>query len=276
MLTRFAPSPTGLLHLGHAYAAKFAHDLASKEGGQFLLRFEDIDITRVREEYYDYIEEDLRWLGLNWQDTPIRQIDRLPLYMEALERLKSLGVVYPCFCTRREIQQEIEGMAHAPHGPEGALYPRTCQKLSIGERDERLKSGEAHCWRLDATLATAMIGSLTFDDQMKGIIPVDLSVLGDVILARKDIATSYHLAVVVDDAAQGITDVTRGEDLLASTHVHRALQELLVLPEPKYHHHRLILDASGKRLAKRDDALSIRTLREQGKSIDEVLALLKI
>ena len=143
------------------------------------------------------------------------------------------------------------------------------------ERDELLASGEAHCWRLDSGHAAELAGSLSFDDQMKGRVPVDLSVLGDVVLARKDIATSYHLAVVVDDAAQQITDVTRGEDLIASTHVHRALQFLLGLPEPQYHHHRLILDSSGKRLAKRDEALSIRTLREQGKSPAEVLALLK-
>lgn len=274
MLTRFAPSPTGLLHLGHAYAAKFAYDLARQEGGEFLLRFEDIDTTRVREDYYACIEEDLKWLGLDWSGEPVRQIDRLPLYMEALEQLKSLGVVYPCFCTRKEIQQEIEGMANAPHGPEGALYPGKCKRLSSMQCAERLASGEGHCWRLDTMLATTMAGLLSFEDQIKGTIAVDLSVLGDVILARKDIATSYHLAVVVDDAAQAITDVTRGEDLLASTHVHRALQKLLGLPEPRYHHHKLILDASGKRLAKRDDALSIRTLREQGQSPAEVLALL--
>lgn len=272
MITRFAPSPTGLLHLGHAYAARFAYDLAKQHGGRFLIRFEDIDVTRVREKYYGDIEDDLSWLGLEWSEKPLRQIDRLPLYMEALNRLKSLGVVYPCFCTRKEIQQEIEGMANAPHGPEGALYPGTCRKLSGG--NDRLEKGEAHCWRLDAKRAAELAGEMTFDDQIKGRIDVDLSILGDVVLARKDIATSYHLAVVVDDAAQGITDVTRGEDLLASTHVHRVLQQLLELPEPRYHHHRLILDREGKRLAKRDDALSIRTLREQGKSPADVLAMI--
>lgn len=274
MITRFAPSPTGLLHLGHAYAAQFGYDLAKQQGGQFLLRYEDIDTTRVREEYYAGIEEDLSWLGLNWDGVPIRQVDRLPCYMKALEALKSLGVVYPCFCTRKEIQQEIAGMQNAPHGPEGMLYPGLCQKLSAVERDQRLETGEPHCWRLDAALAASMIGPLTVDDQILGCHPVDLAVLGDVILARKDIATSYHLAVVVDDAELGVTDVTRGEDLWASTHVHRALQQLLGLPEPRYHHHRLILDESGKRLAKRHDALSIRALREQGKSPAEVLALL--
>ena len=267
MLTRFAPSPTGLLHLGHAYAAKFAFDLAKEHGGRFLLRFEDIDTTRVRDEYYAAIEEDLKWLGLTWDEPPVRQLDRLPFYMQALERLKAMGVVYPCFCTRREIQDEIAGMGNAPHGPEGFLYPGICKRLSSRERGNRIGAGEAHCWRLDAAKASERCDRLTFNDQIKGVIDVDLTVLGDVILARKDIATSYHLAVVVDDAMQGITDVTRGEDLLASTHVHRVLQELLGLPEPAYHHHRLILDATGKRLAKRNDALSIRALRESGRAV---------
>lgn len=274
MITRFAPSPTGLLHLGHAYAAKFAYDLAQQNGGGFLLRFEDIDVTRVREKYYGYIEEDLSWLGLSWEEKPLRQIDRLPLYMDALEKLKSLGVVYPCFCTRKEIQREVEGMGNAPHGPEGALYPGICRKLSESESSDRVPSSEAHCWRLHARRAEELAGELTFNDQIQGRIAVDLSILGDVVLARKDIATSYHLAVVVDDAAQGVTDVTRGEDLLSSTHVHRVLQKLLELPEPVYHHHRLILDREGKRLAKRDEALSIRALRAQGKSPDEVLAMM--
>ena len=273
MLTRFAPSPTGLLHLGHAYAAKFAFNLAKSTGGRFLLRFEDIDTTRVRDEYYEAIEEDLKWLGIHWDEPPVWQVDRLDTYMHALEKLKDLGVVYPCFCTRREIQDEIAGMGNAPHGPEGFLYPGICKNLSSQERGERIGAGEAHCWRLDATKAADLCGTLTFNDQIKGVISVDLSVLGDVVLARKDIATSYHLAVVVDDATQGITDVTRGEDLLASTHVHRALQALLELPEPSYHHHQLIVDASGKRLAKRNDALSIRALREQGRSAADVLAL---
>lgn len=273
MLTRFAPSPTGLLHLGHAYAAKFAFDLAQEHGGTFLLRFEDIDTTRVRPEFYDAIEEDLTWLGLSWEETPISQLDRLPAYMDALEQLKSLGVAYPCFCTRREIQQEIAHMSNAPHGPEGALYPRICQKISMAERESRLKSGEAHCWRLDAKQATHLTGSLDFTDRIHGVLPVDMSLLGDVVLARKDIATSYHLAVVVDDATQGITDVTRGEDLITSTHVHRVLQVLLRLPSPVYHHHQLVLDEAGKRLAKRDDALSIRSLREQGLSPDEVFTI---
>jgi len=273
MRTRFAPSPTGLLHFGHAYAAKFAFDLARDLGGEFLLRFEDIDTTRIREEYYAAIEEDLAWLGIGWGESPVRQLDRLSAYMEALETLKTMEVVYPCFCTRRKIQEEIAGMGNAPHGPEGALYPGSCKKLGVGERADRLASGEAHCWRLDTEKSFGLCGPLTFVDAFQGEVEVDPAVLGDVVLARKDIATSYHLAVVVDDADQGISDVTRGEDLLASTHVHRVLQALLSLPVPRYHHHRLILDKHGKRLAKRDQARSLRAFRESGMSPEEVTSL---
>ena len=273
MITRFAPSPTGMLHLGHAYAAKFAFDLAQSQGGKFLLRFEDIDITRVREKYYAAIEDDLAWLGIRWEKPPVRQLNRLSVYMKALETLKAMDVVYPCFCTRREIQREIAGMGNAPHGPEGALYPGICKKMSDGEREDRILAGELHCWRLDAEKVAALCGDLFFEDAFQGKVKMDLLVLGDVVLARKDIATSYHLAVVVDDADQEISDVTRGEDLLASTHVHRALQELLGLPVPRYHHHRLILDRSGKRLAKRDQSMSLQAFRKMGMSRDEVVAL---
>ena len=274
VITRFAPSPTGCLHLGHVYAAKFAYDLAQVEGGQFLLRFEDIDTTRVRKEHYAQIEQDLCWLGLGWGEQLIRQIDRLDAYDAAMECLKEMAVVYPCFCTRREIQQEIEAMHYAPHGPEGPLYPGICRALSHKERVERIACGEAHAWRLDTAKIADRVRGLTFTDAIHGVQEIDPFLLGDVVLARKDIATSYHLAVVVDDAYQGVTDVTRGSDLLPSTHVHRILQILLDLPEPRYHHHRLILDEQGKRLAKRDDALSIGALRAEGKSPDEVLAML--
>lgn len=263
-----------MLHLGHAYAAAYAYDCAMENGGRFLLRFEDIDVTRVRDHYYLAIERDLSWLGLQWDGTPIRQSDRLPAYLEALEKLKSLEVVYPCFCTRREIQQEIESMGNAPHGPEGTLYPGTCRSLSAMERADRIAAGLGHCWRLDTCSAARLAGPLGFEDEIKGRVEVDPFLLGDVVLARKDIATSYHLAVVIDDAFQKITDVTRGEDLLASTHVHRLLQKLLGLPIPTYHHHRLILDDQGKRLAKRDDSLSLRTLREQGKTPAEIFAMM--
>ena len=275
MIARFAPSPTGPLHLGHAYAAVFAYELAMEKGGRFLLRFEDIDVTRVRDQYYLAIERDLAWLGIHWDGTPIRQKDRLPAYTESLLKLKSLHVVYPCFCTRREIQQELKSMIHAPHGPEGeAMYPGTCRDLTPTERAERIGQGQAHCWRLDARRAIELTGPLVFEDQIKGRLDVDPLLLGDVVLARKDIATSYHLAVVTDDHFQGVTDVTRGEDLLSSTHVHRILQSLLGLAVPVYHHHRLIVDEDGKRLAKRDDALSLATLRDQGKKREDILAML--
>lgn len=275
MIARFAPSPTGPLHLGHAYAAVFAYELAMEKGGRFLLRFEDIDVTRVRDQYYLAIERDLVWLGIHWDGTPIRQKDRLPAYTESLQKLKSLHVVYPCFCTRREIQQELKSMIHAPHGPEGeATYPGTCRDLTPTERAERIGQGQAHCWRLDARRAIELTGPLVFEDQIKGRLDVDPLLLGDVVLARKDIATSYHLAVVTDDHFQGVTDVTRGEDLLSSTHVHRILQSLLGLAVPVYHHHRLIVDEAGKRLAKRDDAVSLATLRDQGKKREDILAML--
>lgn len=270
MITRFAPSPTGYLHLGHAYSALYAYDLAVQRGGTFLLRHEDIDITRVREEYYSAIEQDLSALGVHWEKTPLRQLDRLPLYMEALETLKSLGVVYPCFCTRREIQKEIASMGHAPHGPEGALYPLTCRHLGEDEALTRIAAGHSHCWRLHTQKASALTGALSFTDHFHGETTVNPSLLGDVILSRKDIATSYHLAVVVDDASQGITDVTRGEDLLPSTHIHRVLQKLLKKPEPHYHHHPLVLDKQGIRLAKRSDSTSLRELISLGLSIEEM------
>jgi glutamyl-Q tRNA(Asp) synthetase len=270
--TRFAPSPTGRLHLGHAYAAKVARDQAIAGGGEFLLRFEDIDSTRIRPEYFSGIEEDLAWLGLTWNGRPLRQLERLPAYDAALLSLRGSGVVYPCFCTRREIDEEIARMRGAPQGPEGPLYPGICRKISQTERDEKIAGGLPFSWRLDAARAAARCGALHFKDQRHGRIRVDPSLLGDVILARKDIGTSYHLAVVVDDAFQAISHVTRGDDLLASTHVHRLLQRLLSLPEPRYFHHRLILDAEGKRLAKRHDALSIRALREMGRTPESVLA----
>ncbi len=262
IITRFAPSPTGFLHLGHALAAKVAFDFTKSRQGQFLLRFEDIDHTRVRPHFYQAIEEDLAWLDLQWDEVPWKQLDRIPQYQDALEQLKRLGVVYPCYCTRREIQNIV----NAPQGPEGPLYPGTCRGGPTLEGDP--------AWRLDCKKAAALTGQLTFSDQRGGQIEVDPELLGDVVLARKDIATSYHLAVVVDDAAQQVSHVTRGEDLLPSTHVHRLLQALLKLPEPEYFHHELVLDENGQRLAKRNDALSIRSLREKGKTPAEVLRAL--
>jgi glutamyl-Q tRNA(Asp) synthetase len=270
MLTRFAPSPTGRLHLGHAYAALVARELADRKGGSCLLRFEDIDHTRVRTEFYDLIEEDLQWLGLTWEGEALRQSDRLKSYNHALDRLRDRKVAYPCFCNRRTIEDEIARMTSAPHGPEGPLYPGTCRVLSSDERADRIARGEPHTWRLDSGRAAELCGKLTFHDLLCGPRPVLPGDLGDVVLARRDIATSYHLAVVVDDAEQEITLVTRGEDLLPSTHVHRLLQTLLECPEPLYLHHELIRDEAGKRLATRDQALSLATLRESGMSAEAI------
>jgi glutamyl-Q tRNA(Asp) synthetase len=270
--TRFAPSPTGRLHLGHALAARVARDLArSQPGGVFLLRHEDIDGPRVRGEYYQEIERDLQWLGLQWDGDPLRQTTRTAAYEAALAQLREMGLVYPCFCTRREIQDEWARMAAAPQGPEGPVYPGSCRKLTAAEREEKIASGTTHAWRLDSAEAARVAGSLTFHDLRFGTSEVNPDLLGDVVLARKDIGTAYHLAVVVDDAFQQITHVTRGEDLLPSTHVHRLLQALLGLPQPAYLHHPLMLDAQGKRLAKRCDSLSIAALRESGLSPAEVL-----
>ena len=274
MITRFAPSPTGLLHLGHAYAAKVAHDLARREDGRFLLRFEDIDHTRTRPGYYGAMEDDLRWLGLAWDGPVLRQSSRTAAYESALGQLKALGAVFPCFCTRREIEEEVARMTNAPHGPEGPLYPGTCKRLTPEERQAKLEAGAQPAWRLDASLAVGITGPLRFHDLLHGPRPVDADVLGDVVLARKDIGSSYHLAVTVDDAFQEVTHVTRGEDLLPSTHVHRVLQALLGFTEPVYCHHALVTDDEGQRLAKRHDSLSIRHLREQGETPESILALL--
>ncbi|MBE2282805.1 MAG: tRNA glutamyl-Q(34) synthetase GluQRS [Prosthecobacter sp.] len=262
-VTRFAPSPTGWLHLGHAYAALFAHEKAG--GGRFLIRLEDIDGTRARPEYEQAIFEDLAWLGLTWETPVRRQSDHFDDYRAALATLEAQGVLYPCFCTRREIQEEIARAGNAPQGPDGPLYPGTCRNRSADERSEHIAAGEAYALRLDVAKATSLISDeLVWQDRGRGRFKAQPGVFGDVVLARKDTPASYHLAVVVDDALQGITLVTRGEDLLEATHLHRLLQALLGLPVPEWHHHRLITDESGKRLAKRDDARSLRSLRAAG------------
>jgi glutamyl-Q tRNA(Asp) synthetase len=261
--TRFAPSPTGWLHLGHAYAALFAAEQA--DGGRFLIRLEDIDATRARPEYEEAIFEDLAWLGLSWEKPVRRQSDHFDDYRAALGQLEAKGLLYPCFCTRREIQDEIARAGNAPQGPDGPLYPGTCRHLDADERQKRLASGDAYALRLDVNQALQLIGTpLTFTELSLGEIIANPTIFGDVVLARKDTPASYHLAVVVDDALQGITLVTRGEDLLSATHLHRLLQHLLHLPVPRWHHHRLITDETGKRLAKRDDARSLKSLREAG------------
>jgi len=272
-VTRFAPSPTGWLHLGHAYAALFAHEKAA--GGLFLIRLEDIDGTRARPEYEEAIFEDLAWLGLSWEMPVRRQSDHWDDYRAALAKLEALGLLYPCFCTRREIQEEIARAGNAPQGPDGPLYPGTCRNRGLTERAERIAKGEAYALRLDVAKATRLVSQeLVWSDRGHGSFTAKPDVFGDVVLARKDTPASYHLAVVVDDALQGITLVTRGEDLLEATHLHRLLQALLNLPVPEWHHHRLITDETGKRLAKRDDARSLRSLRAAGWTPERVKAAL--
>ena len=266
MITRFAPSPTGLLHLGHAFAAQIAWDLAQAAGGTFLVRIEDIDFTRCRAEFESAIFEDLNWLGFIWPHPVWRQTDRFPVYADALERLQRCGVLYPCFCTRQEIAAAIT----APQGETPPLYPGTCRDRSAGERQDQIASGRLFAWRLDVALAMSLTGPLTWHDQLRGNHPVDLSTMGDVVLARRDISTSYHLSVTIDDAAQNVSVVSRGLDLFTSTNVHRLLQELLQLPVPEWHHHRLILDEHGNRLAKRDEARTLRSLREAGHTPERV------
>lgn len=271
VVTRFAPSPTGWLHLGHAYAALFAYEEARKSGGRFLIRLEDIDQTRVRPEYESALFGDLAWLGLEWEQPVRKQSEHFDDYRTALETLSSLGVLYPCFCTRKEIQDEIARAGQAPHGPDGPLYPGICRGRSADEQRERIAAGQPYALRLDVAKAAALVErDLFWEDLDRGTQKADPGVFGDVVLARKETPTSYHLAVVVDDALQGITLVTRGEDLFEATHLHRLLQELLSLPAPQWRHHRLITDERGKRLAKRDDAKSLRTLREQGSTPERI------
>ncbi len=270
-ITRFAPSPTGWLHLGHAFAALFAFEAARQRGGRFLVRLEDIDQARVRPEYESAIFDDLAWLGLSWEEPVWRQSQRFDAYRDALAKLDALGVLYPCFCTRKEIQDEIAGAGQAPHGPDGPLYPGTCSARSAMERQERAASGLPFALRLDVAKAAALASrELFWEDLGRGEQRARPDVFGDVVLARKETPASYHLSVVVDDAAQGVTLVTRGEDLLAATNLHRLLQDLLGLPVPQWQHHRLITDESGRRLAKRDDARSLRAMREQGWTAERV------
>jgi glutamyl-Q tRNA(Asp) synthetase len=273
IVTRFAPSPTGRLHLGHAYSALFAEAAARQSDGRFLLRIEDIDPARCRPEFEQGIFEDLAWLGLQWEMPVRRQSDHLGDYRAALERLESAGLLYPCFCSRKEIQAEIARAVAAPHGPEGPLYPGTCRALSASERKSRISLGRPYALRLDVAAGLARTGPLTWQDIDRGVILAEPQLLGDVVLGRRDAPASYHLAVSLDDDLQGVNLVTRGEDLLAATHVHRLLQSLLDLATPAYRHHRLLTNAKGERLAKRDGAMTLAALRQAGHAPAEVRAM---
>ncbi|MCB2050583.1 MAG: tRNA glutamyl-Q(34) synthetase GluQRS [Novosphingobium sp.] len=251
--TRFAPSPNGPLHLGHAYAAIVAHDLARAGGGEFLLRIEDIDGTRSRPELAEAFRADLTWLGLSWDGEAI-QSHNLARYEAAADLLKSRGLLYPCTCTRAEV-----AAAATEHGPDGPLYPGTCRG-----RDLPLTDGEPVAWRLDMARAVAQAGPLIWHDEISGEQAARPDLFGDVVLLRKEAPASYHLAATLDDAADGITLVTRGMDLFAATHVHRLLQALLDLPVPRWHHHGLLLDESGRKLAKRRGSPSLADRRASG------------
>jgi glutamyl-Q tRNA(Asp) synthetase len=274
-VTRFAPSPTGYLHRGHAFSALTAFGAARSAGGRFLLRMEDIDQVRCRPEYETAIREDLAWLGLDWETPVRRQSEHLDDYRAALERLRGRGLVYRCFRTRREL---MEAIGHAPHGPETSVFRG--RPLPEAEERARLERGEPFAWRLSLEAARRALGGawdgLAFVEEGQGPggetgrIKVRPESAGDVILARKDLGVAYHLAVVVDDALQGVTHVIRGQDLFEAAHVQRLLQALLDLPEPIYRHHRLLLRPDGKRYAKRDTAETLREIRARGISAGDL------
>jgi glutamyl-Q tRNA(Asp) synthetase len=273
-VTRFAPSSTGYLHLGHAYSALQGWQAARRGGGRFLLRLEDIDQTRCRGEFAAAIIEDLAWLGLAWDGPVRRQSEHFADYRGALDRLAAKDVLYPCFCTRREIANEMRRAGAAPQGEAGPCYPGTCRKLGSAERAALQRAGRDYALRLDLARALALTGPLDWVEEGQGEarrVRADPAAQGDVVLARKDCPASYHLAVTLDDAIQGVTLVTRGADLAAATHIHRVLQALLDLPTPHYRHHPLLVDTAGRRLAKRDGAPTIRAMRAAGSSPAEIL-----
>lgn len=257
LTTRFAPSPTGRLHLGHAYSAALAHQAAGEAGGQFLLRIEDLDQTRSRPEFVAGIEEDLRWLGIEWDGEPLVQSRRSGVYADALDQLKADGLVYPCFCTRSDIAAALS----APHGPAASRYPGTCRGLAD---DPQRRATRPHSWRLDSAKAIERVGLPGWTEQDGRTFTAAAEDIDDEILARKDSPASYHLACVVDDSASGVTLVVRAADLRSSTPVQRLLQMLLGLSEPRYLHHPLVVHDDGRRLAKRDLAPTLHALRDSG------------
>jgi len=280
--TRFAPSPTGYLHLGHAYSAMLAHDMARERGGRFLLRIEDTDTGRCKSEYEAAIYEDLAWLGLDWEMPVLHQSDQLATYDTALNRLIDQGFCYPCSCSRRDIREALSAPHNDPQQtPDGPLYPGTCRHRTMQDKAEndaiRLDMARALKLRPDVLgLEFSETGPLHTGQHSLTRANL-LDKFGDIVLARRDIKTaSYHLAVVVDDAAQGVSQIVRGDDLFYATFVHRLLQALLDLPAPTYHHHKLIRDNTGKRLAKRDDALAIRTLRDAGHEPADIRAMVRL
>ena len=270
-ITRFAPSPTGFLHLGHAFAAMYAYRAATTNG-KFLLRIEDIDLYRCKKIYEENIYIDLDWLGIKWEKPVLKQTNNKKEYSEAIYELDKLGLVYPCFCSRSKVNKEISYSLSAPQSKIYKTYSGRCRSLSSKEIEERKKNNEKFCLRLNMTKAIDYCGkSLTFFEKKLGEVKINPSIFGDIILSRKDINTSYHLSVTIDDSTQGISLVTRGKDLFESTYIHRLLQCLLNLSTPKYDHHNLILDNNGKKLSKRDSSISIKSIRETGKPSKEII-----
>jgi glutamyl-Q tRNA(Asp) synthetase len=256
-ITRFAPSPSGRLHLGHAYSAAIGHAAGRESGGEFRLRIEDLDQTRCRPEFVDGIYEDLRWLGLDWGEQVLVQSLRTEAYVGALEQLRAAGLAYACFCTRADIAQSLT----APHGDAASSYPGTCRALP--DNPER-RAATPHCWRLHSGRALSLAGLPSWREAGGQSFTATDNDIGDAILARRDAPASYHLSCVVDDAASGVTLVVRGADLRASTPVQRLLQTLLDLPEPTYLHHALVAHDDGRRLAKRELAPTLVAMRETG------------
>jgi glutamyl-Q tRNA(Asp) synthetase len=263
--TRFAPSPTGLLHIGNGFSALTGWQRARARGGRFCLRIEDIDSTRCRPAFDAAILADLAWLEIDWDGPVLRQSQRLAVYAEAVAQLRGRGLLYPCFCSRADIAAAVA----APHGPDGPLYTGTCRHLSQDERAEHM-AAKAFAWRLDIDAALAQTGRLNWIDAEAGRVAADPLACGDIVIARKDLGVSYHLAVVIDDAAQDVTEVVRGIDLFPASHVQRLLQALLGLPETTYYHHRLIMAPDGRRLAKRDQDATLASLRAGGTGPEEL------
>ncbi len=277
---RFAPSPNGELHLGHALSAIVGYEMAQRAGGRFLVRIEDIDVERCREEFVAQILEDLAWLGIRWEEPVVRQSANFDAYRAAASRLEAMGLLYPCFATRTEIADAARELPEA-RDPDGApLYPGLYRGLAKAEVERRRMSGEPYALRIDMERAREALNGrrLTFTEMDPQGRPQEIEARperwGDAVIVRKEVPASYHLAVVVDDAAQGVTHVTRGQDLLAATDLHRLLQVLLGFKEPVYHHHRLVTDAGGRKLAKSDRDTSLRSLRARGVSLKEIRAMI--
>ena len=273
---RFAPSPNGYLHIGHAYSALRNFDMARRRDGRFILRIEDIDTERCRPEYEQAIFEDLEWLGLTWDEPVLRQSEHFSAYAKAVEHLQERSLLYPCFCSRLEISRVVEERRDWPRDPDGGpLYPGCCQHVSDEERARRLASGQHAALRINMAQAVSQIGQLLGwpeygeGDDVRDI-HAEPALWGDCVLARKDIPTSYHISVVVDDARQGVTDIVRGQDLFDATSLHRLLQEIFDLPTPRYHHHDLLRDPAGQKLSKSTRAKSLRALREEGITAQDV------